>query len=534
MRPIRLALVAVVALILSEAAPAQTASRPVAPEPVVGAFYFYWYRHPGEHFTNPDGSDGLFQHFTNPKAVDWRSKDWHRGELEAMMDVGIDVVLPVYWGIPDKSPKEHRAGSFSDEGLEALVLARRDIEAGGGSPPRIAMFYDTSTLLRRTRGEDREGTLDLRTEDGRGVFRDTILRFFERVPESARFTMDGFPLIVLYSSFGAQHDRDLLDRVADEVKPKLGRRPFFIAEESWNARAGARYRWGAALGGPTGDSVVRVIGPGYNDTPVVGRSTPIRSREDGRFYMWSWNQVLLDVPTIVLIETWNEFHEGTGIAESKEFGTTYLDITRRSIQRLKRRLLPDPANPVRLAHPDPLPRPDEGWFTADRAATSVSFNPGTARAERGDGLRLAKVEDGPYKIEFLAEKTAATTDGTDRTTCYLYFGVADEFAFATAQSYRLEVEFVDGGRGQVGLQYDSWDVMAAQKGAYKAAPSYKRSGSVRAGTLVYELPDARFANRENGGTDFRLTSTGDPLSITRITLHRLKVKLDGEPRLERK
>lgn len=515
---------------------AQTDTRPIKiAEPMVGTFYFYWYRHPSEHFQNSDGSDALFQHFEDPKKVDYQSSDWHRGEMEAMMEAGIDVVLPVYWGIPDRPKDAIKSVAFADLGLAALVKAWDEIQLSGGRPPKIAMFYDTSTLLLSTRGEDGGGALDLRTERGFRIFCDTIIRFYEQIPERMRFDFDRHLVIVLYSSFGAAHDIDFLDRVEVELRTKLKKRVYLIAEESWKVRADARYRWGAALSGPTGDSVVRVVGPGYNDTAVPGRSTPIRSREDGRFYLWSWNQVLMDQPTLVFIETWNEFHEGTGIAPSKEFGTKYLDITRRSILRLKNRMMPDSTNPVRLTHPDPTPRPDEGWWKPEEPGqTTVGFSAANADGDRGKGLRLGRTEDGEFKFEYLADRSVVTTAGKGRSTAYLYFGIADEFARSSSKSFEIEIEFIDGGQGSIALQYDSWDARAVLKGAYKSTPSFERRGLPRTGQLVFTLPDARFANRQNGGCDFRLVASGDELSIGRVTVRELPEKVSGEPRVERK
>jgi hypothetical protein len=541
MPPLRFIAAAILLAALAAPARAQGETRPVKETfvPQVGAFYFYWYRHPAEHFTNADGSDGLFQHFTAPKEVDYAAPAWHRAQLESMMDAGIDVVLPVYWGIPDRSPREHKAGKFSDTGLEALVKAAQEIEIGGGVPPKIAMFYDTSTLLRSVRGEEGAGTLDLRTESGRHVFRDTIAGFFSRVPQGLRFELEGADakqksyVCVLYSSFGAAHERDLLEKVSDELAVKLGRRLSFVVDESWDARATARYRWGAALHGPNGDALVKVIGPGYNDTKVPGRATPIRSREEGRFYLWSWNQVLLEPSRLTLIETWNEFHEGSGIARCVEFEDTYLDITRRSIQRLKNHLLPDTAKPVRLSYPEPIARPDEGWWARSGDASSVSWSAGSMRDDRGDGLRVGRCEDGPFKVEFLGDRTVCTTAARGTSAAYLYFGIADELTRATAQSFEVEIELIDGGAGTIGLHYDAWDQRATLSGAYKATPVLRREGAARAGKIVFTLPDARFSNRQNGGCDFRIAVTGEPLSIMSVTVRKTEKKT-GAPAAERR
>jgi hypothetical protein len=38
---------------------------------------------------------------------------------------------------------------------------------------------------------------------------------------------------------------------------------------------------------------------------------------------------------MVVIETWNEFHEGTDIADSREYGRQYLELTRKYVDQFK-------------------------------------------------------------------------------------------------------------------------------------------------------------------------------------------------------
>ena len=36
-----------------------------------------------------------------------------------------------------------------------------------------------------------------------------------------------------------------------------------------------------------------------------------------------------------MVETWNEFHEGTDVAESQEYGRQYIEMTREYAERFK-------------------------------------------------------------------------------------------------------------------------------------------------------------------------------------------------------
>ena len=44
----------------------------------------------------------------------------------------------------------------------------------------------------------------------------------------------------------------------------------------------------------------------------------------------------------VMIETWNEFHEGTDIAHSREYGRHYLELNRQYADLFKARYVPPP------------------------------------------------------------------------------------------------------------------------------------------------------------------------------------------------
>ncbi|MCX6759129.1 MAG: glycoside hydrolase family 99-like domain-containing protein [Candidatus Nealsonbacteria bacterium] len=71
--------------------------------------------------------------------------------------------------------------------------------------------------------------------------------------------------------------------------------------------------------------------PGYDDRNLSGLNRPILEREEGKFYedFWAIAKKYLD-PSLkmVLITTFNEWHEGTEIEPSKEYSNRYLEITR--------------------------------------------------------------------------------------------------------------------------------------------------------------------------------------------------------------
>jgi len=329
---------------------------------IVGTYYFYWYKWPNEHFFD-DGSkmrdDALVDHFPRPEKVDYESVAWHRGEMSDIAWSGIDFILPVYWGAPGNYDKRH--GGFSVRGLDTMQKARDRLLARRKPCPRIGMFYDTSTLLNDLRGDSpRGGKADLTTAHGKDVFYCTIRDYWKRLDRRHWAMLDGRPIVCLYTAaWAANFNQSSLDYVYENFERDFGVRPYIIADASWarKAKADASYAWGAALRGPVVSDVVQ-IGPGYDDHAVPRRSTPIRDREDGRFYEYGWLKALGSGRRIVLIETWNEMHEGTDICRSKEYGRRYMELTRRYARQFKSGI--QPQQTITLKHEKPLPRKSKG------------------------------------------------------------------------------------------------------------------------------------------------------------------------------
>ena len=90
--------------------------------------------------------------------------------------------------------------------------------------------------------------------------------------------------------------------------------------ETWTAHINAN-----------GLKFVPFIMPGYDDRRLRGTSRPILGRDGGQFYSRQWAMaqsfVDSDVPHVALT-SFNEWHEGTEIEPSLQYGASYLDDTR--------------------------------------------------------------------------------------------------------------------------------------------------------------------------------------------------------------
>ena len=474
-----------------------------AKERLVATYYFYWYDdESAAHFRNPDGSDGLTDHPAEAKGYSYKRAAWHKKELQDMMDAGIEVVLPVYWGCPDNRKGAAGGQNWSYDGLPPLVAAQEELLAAGLKPPRIGLFYDTSTLQYNAAGY----RVDLAKADGRAWFYVSIRDFFSLIPPKLWATIEGRPIVFLYAAAfaaGGTNDPKLLDYVRERFAQDFGgAKPYVVAEQSWRLPAESTYAWGAAFGLQV--LGVAAVGPGYDDHAVPGRTTPRKDREGGAFYKRSWDTLLaMDParrPSIVAIETWNELHEGTDIADSREYGRQYIDITRSYAAAWKAGERRRPSGPY-----------------ADAREVAITFGPKGKR----DGLRLKTGGDGEAGAAKVGDADCLQTLPNRFTgNRYLYFDVDDSFYFDSGGSLEVTVEYLDEGTVPFGLEYDSTDPAATLAGAYKPAGTVTRGGSGQWKQAAFALKDPRLVNRENHATDFRLTVPAGDLKVRRIAVRK--------------
>ncbi|MBI3270875.1 MAG: hypothetical protein HYZ53_17875 [Planctomycetes bacterium] len=442
----------------------------------VAAYYFYWYDDATQaHVVDPDGTDALQDHPARRKGFSYADPAWHFRELSDLREAGIDLVLPVFWGVPG------RHDDWNFVGLRALVAALDRL----ADPPRVGLFYDTTTL---------QG-IDLTAEDGRLRFYRTVRDFYSMIPPAHWARLDGKPLVWLYSShFPKAVDAGAFARLREALKTDFaGLDVFVIGDPGWARRArasvlDATYDWGAALGGPRIHPVVAAVGPGYDDSAVPGRRTPKRDREGGRFYERGWRRVLRSDAAIAVVETWNEFHEGTDVCESREYGRAYIEATARFADLFRRRERP--------------PRP-QGEYADARETT---WRPGEAR-----GLRAVDWEDGLFD---LAEGVLRTRENRFSPYRYAYFDVDDDFAPEEPADLEVSAEVLDDGTGIVQLSYNGADDV------YVRGPRIRLTDTRAWRKLVFPLRGALLRNAQNGGADFRFAIGEQDLSIRRVVVRR--------------
>lgn len=465
---------------------------------IAGTYYFYWYNvYTKEHIIDPDGTDALTRHPADMTDFSYTSVRWHKKELSDMIDAGIDIVLPVFWGAPSEhgnDPLRH----WSYAGLPPLVQARVELLKEGKKPPLIGMFYDTSTLqYNRWRMH-----IDLTTEFGKQWFYATIRDFFSMIPPQHWAMIDGKPIVLLYSAaFAKNYDQSVIDYTKERFKKEFGgKEPWIAREISWKVKADNTVAWGGALG--LKNPGIASLGPGYDHSAVPGRQPLIVPRENGKFYEQNWMRFLQRPSNFVMIETWNEFHEGTDVCESKEYGRQYINLTRKYVDMFKRGI---------------RPAPPKGKYS-DAKEVSITL----AKNNQERGLKQVENEDGQTVAAQAGGLEGRAIKRVPNLGAYIYFVIDDSFKWNQIKDAMVEVQYFDDSAGTLGLEFDGSDPDAPFDGAYSRAPeSIKLSGDKKWKTAVFTLSGCRFLNSQNRGADFRLVVTA-PTFIARETKLRRK------------
>lgn len=486
-----------------------------ATQPTVATHYFYWYHWPTEHFDEPGapGPEGHCRHFVDPKRVSYRSVDWHAENFAAMADAGIDAALPVYWGAPGAYERPNLA--FSRAGLQPMVDALERLAKDGAKAPQLGLFYDTSTLANDTRGAAPPGGKpDLTTAAGQDLFCTTVIDYFAAIPKQHWARHRGGALVVLYvGAFAGKRDAQLGNVLRARFRERFpGDAICLVADVSWGAIGqDLTTSWGAALQGPQLHRGVAQIGPGYDDRAVPGRRTPVRERENGNFYEYSWQKALAHRPELVLLETWNEMHEGTELCPTREAGKQYLELTKTWIDRLRSGA--DVGAPIVLRWPEPRSLPDLTWGGEAKGLDVVAAD---YAANTRTGLREVRCGDGLFRIDGGTLQPLPSPAGLGS---HLYFQVSDHFAFECDGDFELTVKRTPT---PVRLEFDSWDASATLAGAYTECQPTRTRTDGEFVVETYRLTRARFANRQNGGADFRFVLHERTASIRELTLRRVR------------
>ena len=144
----------------------------------------------------------------------------------------------------------------------------------------------------------------------------------------------------------------------------------------------------------------------------------------------------------------------------------------------------------------------------------------TATPDQSEGLAAIYAADGQFTI--------AEHDGKScwfvprKASSYFYFGIDGGFRPRPGEVLEIELEYLDIGSGEVGLDYDSRDLQAPLAGAYKHHSfTINRANSGQWRKASFRLNDARFNGSQNEHADFRFYNGGDELVIRSVRVRRV-------------
>jgi len=310
-------------------------------------YYFYWH-----DFTNPARLSrfDLNQFGQPPDAAHYSflSPETHQRQFQDMLDAGLDFVLPVYWGEPGhpgRTTAETSPHYWSTEGISPMVEALDQMQAAGSRPLQIGMFYDTTILA----------NADLTTAAGKEYFYVNVRDYFSRIPPNYWAAIDNQPIVWLYDTLWvSKFDQSSIDYLSDRFAQDFGGlRPYIVLESQWEHSKGVTpqqtvhgsglYSWGAGPSGYNSDPnfTVAEVGPGFNNTAYC-KGGPSHNcfdvgRGDGSYYATQLQQAVNSPHNIMAVETWNEFSEGTEVAETIQDGRRFIDLTRQYVDLFKAR-----------------------------------------------------------------------------------------------------------------------------------------------------------------------------------------------------
>ena len=306
---------------------------PPSEEKLVLAFYYPWYgtpevygkwRHYGKIDFEKKDIEG-WSHFPLYGVYDSRDPKLIERHFSEMKNSGIDGIVVSWWGI----------GGYEDSAVPLLLEKARDYGL------KVSLYYE------EVKGEDVYASM---LKDFRYI-RDKY------GSDPAFLKVSGKPVLFVYSRVMGSVSHLVVMKAAqeaglflvvDDLSPfsallfdgihTYGAPAVFFGSRSLSEIKKRAYAYAREVVDTAGPSLaVMSITPGYDDHEVPGRTTPYLDRYNGKLYEYQWKAALKYNPDWVVILTWNEWHEGTEIEPSVEFGTRYLELTRKYSRKFHRK-----------------------------------------------------------------------------------------------------------------------------------------------------------------------------------------------------
>jgi hypothetical protein len=304
-------------------------------ERLVLAFYYAWYdRKTWQSGKVPDVPLAPYAS-ANPDVM--------ARQIDQASGAGIDAFVLNWWG----------KGNQTEKNLKALL----DIAAGKGF--RVAVDFDINSPFMGGVGSYAENLSHLHTV---------------HAAHPAYLRYQGRPVVFFYNV--SRQPVGTWRNLRDQADPE--RKAIWIAEGvdlkyqsvfdghhlysvTWPNRippAQTLPKWGNRVrkynqDHGTSKLWIATVMPGYDDRKARPGSGFSRSRDGGEYYHQSWQAAIASKPNWVIINSFNEWPEGSYIEPSQAYGNLYLDLTRDWAARFKVASFAAPAEPPPTTVPLP-------------------------------------------------------------------------------------------------------------------------------------------------------------------------------------
>ena len=306
----------------------------------VMAFYYPWYGTPevSGHWRHWDGINreekkiATSTHYPAIGPYDSQDPEIMARHIHQAKEHGIDTFIFSWWG----------KGDFSDRALPRMLEEAQEQDF------KLSLYWERAPKRNGSRVEGSVQTLSYVLEkygdhpaflrvDGKPVIfiygrvmGQIAWRQWKPIIEKTR-AETGQDFLLIADGYGNENYARVFDGI--HVYNPVG----WVIDKSRNAlRDEAEERYGNAvdLAHRFNKIAACTIIPGYNDTKIrePGKAT---GRKDGDIYRILWRNAIQAGADWVVITSWNEWHEGSDIEPSVEYGDLYLDLTAQFADQFK-------------------------------------------------------------------------------------------------------------------------------------------------------------------------------------------------------
>ncbi|MBO3803258.1 MAG: glycoside hydrolase family 99-like domain-containing protein [Candidatus Brockarchaeota archaeon] len=285
-------------------------------KPMVLAFYYPWYGNSEGKLFHWEGVGHLeigsstFYPLFGP--YDSRDERLIEAHVKLAKAAGLDGFVCSWWG----------EGTFEDAAL------RKVLEVSNREGFKITIYYES------VREVSQDQVIDELAY---------VLENYSTEPSFLK--IEGKPVLFIYAVSALGRSPGFWETVVGRVENISGTDALFLADtfdasyaepfdgmHTYNpiwineAELASAYRREAKVARVLGKLWAATVVPGYDDRKVRSPGTFV-GRRGGEYYNSTWEGSVSSDPDFVLVCTWNEWHEGTNVEPSREFGFDYLKST---------------------------------------------------------------------------------------------------------------------------------------------------------------------------------------------------------------